>query len=89
MKTGRHRPVRMAGMGQRFPRISFDPQIMGGRPCLRSTRVTVSTVLGLMAAGRTHAEILKAYPYLEEGDLHESLAFAAWRAQEQELPLGQ
>lgn len=52
---------------------------MGGKPCIRGLRVTVSTVLGLMAAGRTSEEILVAYPYLESADLQESLAYAAWR----------
>ena len=76
-------------MAQRFERVTFDPKIMGGKPCIRGLRVTVGTVLGLMAAGHTHAEILKAYPYLEEPDLQEALAYAAWRSQEQELPLSQ
>lgn len=60
---------------------------MGGKPCIRGLRVTVSTVLGLMAAGRTSEEILVAYPYLESADLHESLAYAAWRVDEVEVPL--
>ena len=70
-----------------WKRITFDPEVMGGKPCLRGLRVTVGMVLGLMAAGRTHEEILTAYPYLEEEDLREALEYAAWRAQEQELPL--
>lgn len=60
---------------------------MGGKPCIRGLRVTVSTVLGLMAAGRTSDEILVAYPYLESADLQESLAYAAWRVDEVEVPL--
>jgi uncharacterized protein (DUF433 family) len=71
-----------------FTRISFDPGVMGGKPCIRGLRVTVGTLVGLMAAGRTAAEILGAYPYLEEEDLREALAYAAWRAEEAELPLG-
>ncbi len=71
-----------------FARISFDPGVMGGKPCIRGLRVTVGTLVGLMAAGRTAAEILGAYPYLEEEDLREALAYAAWRAEEAELPLG-
>ncbi len=71
---------------QPWKRITVDAEVMGGKPCIRGMRVTVGTVLGLMAAGRSEAEILKAYPYLEQEDLRESLAYAAWRLQEQELP---
>jgi uncharacterized protein (DUF433 family) len=53
---------------------------MGGKPCLRGLRVTDGTVVGLVAAGRSTAEILALYPYLEEGDIREALAYAAWRA---------
>jgi uncharacterized protein (DUF433 family) len=51
--------------------------------------VTVGTVVGLLAAGRTPDEVLKAYPYLEPDDIREALAYAAWRAEEQEVPLAQ
>ena len=71
---------------QTWKRITVDPQVMGGKPCIRGMRVTVGTVLGLMATGRSEAEILEAYPYLEMEDLREALAYAAWRLQEQELP---
>jgi uncharacterized protein (DUF433 family) len=60
---------------------------MGGKACIRGMRVTVSTILGLLAAGKTNEEILDAYPYLERDDIRESLAYAAWRSQEQELPI--
>ncbi len=60
---------------------------MGGRPCIRGMRVTVGTLLGLMARGRTHAEILAASPYLEPGDLQAALEYAAWRAQALDVPL--
>jgi len=60
---------------------------MGGRPCIRGLRVTVGTVVGLLAAGRTPDEILGAYPYLEREDIQAALAYAAWRAQEIEVPL--
>ncbi len=68
-------------------RITRDPQIMGGKPCIRGMRVTVGTLVGLIASGRSHAEILSAYPYLEEDDIREALAYAAWRVEEIELPL--
>lgn len=60
---------------------------MGGRPCIRGMRVTVGTVMGLLAAGRTHEEILQAYPYLEPEDIRAALSYAAWRTEEIELPL--
>jgi len=68
-------------------RITFDPAMMGGRPCIRGLRVTVGTLVGLLASGHSREEILKLYPYLEPEDIDEALAYAAWRAQEAELPL--
>ena len=68
-------------------RITLDPQVMGGKPCIRGLRVTVGTIVGLLAAGKSKAEILHAYPYLEEEDLQEALSYAAWRAEEREVPL--
>ena len=59
----------------------------GGKPCIRGLRVTVGMVVGLLAAGRATEEILQAYPYLEEEDIREALAYAAWRAEEFEVPL--
>jgi uncharacterized protein (DUF433 family) len=58
-------------------RITSDPAIMGGKPCLRGMRVTVGMVLGLMEAGRSDAEILAAYPYLEPDDLRAARRFAS------------
>ena len=60
---------------------------MGGKPCIRSLRVTVGTIVGLLAARHSIADILNAYPYLEEEDIREALAYAAWRAEEVEVPL--
>ncbi len=54
---------------QRFPRITLDPDVMGGEACIRGLRVTVATVVGLLAAGRSANEILAAYPYLEREDI--------------------
>ena len=68
-------------------RITFDPRVMGGKPCLRGLRVTVGAIVGLVATGATEAEILRAYPYLEAEDIREALAYAAWRSQEAEIPL--
>jgi len=71
----------------RFERITFDPGVMGRKPCLRGLRVTAGTIVGLLAAGRTRDEILKAYPYLEPQDIDQALAYAAWRLEEQEMPV--
>jgi uncharacterized protein (DUF433 family) len=70
-----------------FERITLDTAVMGGKPCIRGQRVTVAMVLGLLAAGRTRHEILTAYPYLEAEDIDQSLAYAAWRLEERDLPL--
>jgi uncharacterized protein (DUF433 family) len=68
-------------------RITHDPAVMGGKPCIRGLRVTVGTVVGLLAAGRSEAEILRAYPYLEAEDIRAALSYAAWRTEESEVPL--
>ncbi len=68
-------------------RITRDPAVMGGRPCIRGMRVTVGAIVGLLAAGRTHEEILQAFPYLEPDDIRAALSYAAWRTEEVELPL--
>jgi len=68
-------------------RITFDPAVMGGRPCIRGLRVTVGTIVGLLASGHSREEILKLYPYLEPEDIDEALAYAAWRVEEAQLPL--
>ncbi len=71
----------------RFDRITLDPAMMGGKPCIRGQRVTVGMVLGLLAANRSPREILKAYPYLEAEDIDQCLEYAAWRMEERDLPL--
>ena len=68
-------------------RITFDPNVMGGKPCIRGMRVTVGTIVGLVATGYSIPDILKAYPYLEEEDIRAALTYAAWRVEEIELPL--
>lgn len=67
-------------------RITFDSKILDGKSCIRGMRVTVGTIVGLIASGHSSEEILRAYPYLEE-DLRESLRYAAWRVEEIEAPL--
>ena len=68
-------------------RITFDPEVMGGKPCIRGMRVTVGTIVGLVASGKTVDQVLAEYPYLEREDILEALAYAAWRAEEREVPL--
>lgn len=68
-------------------RITFDPEVMGGKACIRGMRVTAGMVIGLLASGRSRQEILLAYPYLEPEDIDQALAYAAWRLQEQDIPL--
>ncbi len=68
-------------------RVVIDPAIMGGKPCIRGTRVTVGTITGLLASGADEAEILKLYPYLQHEDILAALGYATWRAEERELPL--
>ncbi|HRY22820.1 MAG: DUF433 domain-containing protein [Geminicoccaceae bacterium] len=68
---------------EQMGRISFDPSIMGGRPCIKGTRVTVATVLGLVADGLTVEAILADYPYLVAEDIRAALAYAAWLAREE------
>jgi uncharacterized protein (DUF433 family) len=70
-----------------FARITFNPAVMGGKPCLRGLRVTVGTIVGLIASGYSAQNILELYPYLELEDITQALQFAAWRAEEIELPL--
>ncbi len=68
-------------------RITFDPQVMGGRACIRGMRITVSLILNLVATGASPAEIIEAYPYLEAADIQQSLQYAAWLSEEQVHPL--
>lgn len=72
---------------KQLTRVTFNPKVMGGKPCIRGLRVTVGTIVGLVAAGHSFGDILKAYPYLEEEDLREALTYAAWRVEEIEAPL--
>ena len=67
-------------------RITFNPEVMGGKPCIRGMRVTVGTIVGLVASGKTVDEVLADYPYLEREDIVEALSYRAWQAQENEVP---
>lgn len=70
-------------------RITLNPEIMGGKPCIRGMRVTVSTVVGLVAAGYSAEKILASYPYLEQEDITQALRYAAWRSEEREILLAE
>lgn len=68
-------------------RITIDPDVMGGKPCIRGMRVTVGMIVEAMAAGRTVEQLLADFPYLEEQDIREALAFAAQLAQGRDVRL--
>ena len=68
-------------------RITIDPRVMGGKPCIRGLRITVGTVVELIAEGHNSAEVLELYPYLEAEDISQALAYAAWRSEEREVEL--
>ena len=68
-------------------RITIDPEVMGGKPCIRGMRVTVGMVVEAMAAGRTVEQLLEDFPYLEEADIHAALAFAAPLAQGRDVTI--
>lgn len=71
----------------KFRRITVNPKQMGGVPCIRGLRIPVATVVEMIADGMAEAEILKAYPDLEPGDVHEALHYAAEAVREREVPL--
>lgn len=68
-------------------RITVNPLVMGGKPCIRGMRVTVGTIVGLVASGHSFENILQFYPYLELEDIKQALAYAAWRSEEFEVPV--
>ena len=67
---------------EKFDRITFDVNVMGGRACIRGLRVTIALILNLVSNGMTAKDIVKEYPYLEEEDVRQSLQYAAWLADE-------
>lgn len=70
-----------------FDRITHDPEIMGGKPTIRGTRVTVGTIVSQIAAGHSVEAILADYPYLSREDVTEALRYAAWLSEEREIIL--
>lgn len=71
----------------KFSRITVDPNICTGKPCIRDLRFPVSRLLGLLAAGETRESMLKSYPYLEPEDIDEALQYAAYLAEEQTIEI--
>jgi uncharacterized protein (DUF433 family) len=72
---------------QQFERITMDPEVMGGKPCIRGMRVTVGMIVEALAAGRAIEQLLADFPYIDEPDIREALAFAARLAQGHEIRL--
>ncbi len=70
-----------------YDRITIDPRMFGGKPCIRGMRFPVSKILNLLASGTSIKEILEDFPYLEEGDIQQSLKFAAWVLQEERVEI--
>jgi uncharacterized protein (DUF433 family) len=72
-----------------FDRITRNPEVMGGKACIRGMRVTVGMVVGQIGAGRVIEEILASYPYLEREDILQSLRYAAWLTEGREVALNE
>ena len=68
-----------------FDRITHNPQVMGGKACIRGMRVTVGMIVGQIAAGATPQDVLNDFPYLESLDVQQALKYAAWLAEEREI----
>ncbi len=68
-------------------RITQDPEVMGGKPCIRGMRITVGMIVGQVSAGQSADQLLADYPYLEREDIVQALRYAAWRAEEREIRL--
>jgi len=80
--------VQSVGVGWvKLDRITMDPEVMGGQPCLKGLRIPVSLIIKLIASGKKIEEILEDYPELEEEDVKQSLEYAAWTVSERVLPL--
>lgn len=78
-------PTRYNPPDMKFDRITFDPQVLGGRACIRGMRVPVSVVVSQIAHGATPAEVLRDYPDLQREDVQQAIEYAAWLASEQVL----
>ena len=72
---------------KQLDRITMDPAVMGGKPCIRGYARDRWDIVGLMAAEKAIDEVLAAYPYIEREDILQALTYAAWRSEEKDLPL--
>jgi uncharacterized protein (DUF433 family) len=72
---------------EQLDRITQQPDVMGGKACVRGMRVTVGMIVGQIGAGHSIDELLADYPYLEREDILQALRYAAWRAEEREIAL--
>jgi uncharacterized protein (DUF433 family) len=72
---------------EQLDRITLNPEVMGGKPCVRGVRVTVGMIVGQIGAGRSIDDVLIDFPYLERDDVLQALRYAAWRAEEREVVL--
>jgi uncharacterized protein (DUF433 family) len=72
---------------EQLDRITQNPEVMGGKACIRGMRVTVGMIVGQIGAGRAIEEVLADFPYLEREDILQALRYAAWRAEEREVVL--
>jgi uncharacterized protein (DUF433 family) len=72
---------------KKLERIMVNPAVMGGKPCIKGTRITVGTIVDMIAYGYSFERILEAYPLLKREDLEEALRYAAYRVHEQDIPL--
>jgi uncharacterized protein (DUF433 family) len=72
---------------EQLDRITQNPEVMGGKPCVRGVRVTVGMIVGQIGAGRSIDDVLIDFPYLEREDVLQALRYAAWRAEEREVVL--
>jgi uncharacterized protein (DUF433 family) len=70
----------------RFDRITFDPEVMGGRACIRGMRVTVATIMDQIAEGASIDDVLAEYPYLEREDVQQALSYASWLTRDEVIP---
>jgi uncharacterized protein (DUF433 family) len=70
----------------RFDRITFDPEVMGGRACIRGIRVTVATIIDQIAEGASIDDVLAEYPYLEQEDVQQALSYVSWLARDEVIP---
>jgi uncharacterized protein (DUF433 family) len=68
-------------------RITIDPEVMGGRPCILGKRITVNIIVRLIASKHSREEVIRLYPFLEDEDITQALQYAAWRSNEEEVPI--